>query len=226
MMRVRNDMHCFHEPFGEAWYYGEEARWPRKSEDSPHKRGLTFDSVLGNLESAARSRPVFSKDMAHFTDHLWQDGFLSRFKHTFLIRHPHKAIYSIHRNNPDFDLAEIGIDKQRRLFEIVHSRTGEFPPVLDSDDLLEDPHRMVQIYCEAVNIPFIPEALSWQPGSRAEVSWYDQGSWHDALKNSDGLKPQPHQEIDMAEAPERVLEICDQVMPHYLHLHRHRLRRN
>ncbi|MCP4301768.1 MAG: sulfotransferase family protein, partial [Gammaproteobacteria bacterium] len=28
MMRMRGDMTCFHEPFGEAWYQGEDARWP------------------------------------------------------------------------------------------------------------------------------------------------------------------------------------------------------
>ena len=34
MMRTRGDMTCFHEPFGEAWYQGEEALWPRLKPDS------------------------------------------------------------------------------------------------------------------------------------------------------------------------------------------------
>jgi hypothetical protein len=34
MMRMRGDLNCFHEPFGEAWYKGEDARWPRIQEDS------------------------------------------------------------------------------------------------------------------------------------------------------------------------------------------------
>ena len=29
MMRQRGDMECFHEPFGEAWYQGENPLWPR-----------------------------------------------------------------------------------------------------------------------------------------------------------------------------------------------------
>ena len=32
MMRQRGDMVCLHEPFGEAWYQGEEPRWPRTGE--------------------------------------------------------------------------------------------------------------------------------------------------------------------------------------------------
>jgi len=81
----------------------------------------------------------------------------------------------------------------------------------------------VEAYCRATGIPFKPEALGWQPGARHEVSWYDGGSWHQNLRDSDGLKPQPRAYIDIAEAPERVREIYDIVLPHYRHLHRHRL---
>ncbi|MEM7800727.1 MAG: hypothetical protein AAF633_16160 [Chloroflexota bacterium] len=44
---------------------------------------------------------------------------------------------------------------------------------IDSDDLLEDPHSMVEIYCNAVGIPYMKKALSWEPGARDEVSWWD-----------------------------------------------------
>ena len=46
------------------------------------------------------------------------------------------------------------------------------PPVIDSDDLLENPFEMVKLWCDAVGITFLPEALSWEPGSRDEVSWW------------------------------------------------------
>ena len=29
MMRQRGDLDCLHEPFGEAWYQGEDPLWPR-----------------------------------------------------------------------------------------------------------------------------------------------------------------------------------------------------
>ena len=71
MMRMRGDMACFHEPFGEAWYQGDDALWPRLTPDSPRQPGLTFASVLANLKGAAEKRPVFSKDMPQFTEHMW-----------------------------------------------------------------------------------------------------------------------------------------------------------
>ncbi len=62
MMRMRGDMACFHEPFGEAWYQGDDARAPRLTTGSPRKQGLTFDSVLTRMP-ADRSRPRTSAPM-------------------------------------------------------------------------------------------------------------------------------------------------------------------
>ena len=47
MMRMRGDMECFHEPFGEAWYQGEEPLWLRLTADSVRTPGLTLKR-MGN----------------------------------------------------------------------------------------------------------------------------------------------------------------------------------
>ena len=223
MMRMRGDFTCFHEPFGEVWYQGEDARWPRIRPDSPRTPGLTFAGVWQTLLDAAAAGPVFSKDFPHYIEHLWSDEFLDHFEHSFLIRDPAKVATSMHKHWPNFVLKEIAFLEQRALFDRLAERDGKPPPVIDSDDLLEDPHGIVAAWCDAVGIPFIPEALSWEPGERNEVSWYDGGSWHANLRDSDGLKPQPRSYIDISDAPERVREIHQIVLPHYRHLHAHRL---
>ena len=224
MMRMRGDMACFHEPFGEAWYQGEEARWPRIKPDSPRTPGLTFDSVWQTLLAAAVKGPVFSKDFPHYVEHLWSDDFLGHFTHSFLIRDPAKVATSMYKHWPDFVLKETAFVEQRALFDRLCEQLGTPPPVIDSDDLLENPHGIVEAYCAAVGIAFMPEALSWEPGKRDEVSWYDGGSWHQNLRDSDGLKPQPRQYIDISEAPDRVKEIYEMVLPHYERLHGFRLK--
>ena len=223
MMRMRGDMTCFHEPFGEAWYQGEDARWPRIRPDSPRTPGLTFAGVWAELQAAASKGPVFSKDFPHYIEHLWSDDFLDHFTHSFLIRDPAKVATSMYKNWPDFVLKEIAFVEQRELFDRLADKHGEIPPVIDSDDLLENPQGIIDAYCAAVGIPYIEEALSWEPGERDEVSWYDGGSWHANLRGSDGLKPQPRNYIDISEAPDRVKEIYETVLPHYRHLHAHRL---
>ena len=224
MMRQRGDMQCFHEPFGEAWYQGETPMWPRFRDGDVRTPGLTLESVWTGLQAAAEAGPVFSKDFPHYIDHMWTDTFLDHFTHSFLIRDPAKTITSMFDKWPDFHEKEVGFAEQRELFDRICDRAGEAPPVLDSDDLLEDPHGMVEAWCNAVGIPFMARALSWEPGARDEVSWWDGGSFHANLRNSDGLKPQKRKYVDISDAPDRVQEIHAAVLPHYEHLHGHRLR--
>ena len=225
MMRMRGDMTCFHEPFGEAWYQGEDPLWPRARPDSVRTPGLTLDGVWKTLREAASNGPVFSKDFPHYVAHMWTDERLDLFEHSFLIRDPAKTITSMFRHWPDFHPAEVGHAEQRALFDRLADRTGEAPPVIDSDDLLEDPHAVVEAWCEAVGVRFRPEALSWDPGARDEVSWWDGGSFHENLRSSDGLKRQPRTHIDIGRAPDRVKAVYEAVLPHYEHLRAHRLRR-
>ena len=223
MMRMRGDMTCFHEPFGEAWYRGEDARWPRRDPGGTPVAGLSFASVRQELMSAAAGGPVFCKDFAHYVSHLRDDGFLDQCCHSFLIRDPAKVVTSMYRHWPEFLLEETGFCEQRELFDRLCDRDGIPPVVIDSDDLLENPRGMVEAYCGAVGIPFIEAALTWEPGDRAEVSWYDGGSWHGNLRESDGLKPQPRRAVDIDDVPERIREIHDAVLPHFSHLHSFRL---
>ncbi|MEM8837860.1 MAG: sulfotransferase family protein [Pseudomonadota bacterium] len=224
MMRQRGDMTCFHEPFGEAWYQGEAPLWPRATASSKRTPGLTLQSVRDHLFGLAEADAIFIKDFPHYIDHMWDDAFLSHFTHSFLIRDPAKTITSMFDKWPDFHKKEVGFSEQRMLFDRITEMNGNPPPVLDSDDLLEDPVGMVRVWSEAVGIPFMESALSWEPGARDEVSWWDGGSFHANLRNSDGLKPQKRTYKEIGDVPDRVRTIYDECLTHYRHLHAFRLK--
>ncbi len=225
MMRQRGDMQCFHEPYGEAWYQGEDPLWPRLTADSKRTPGLTLDSVTETLKAAASKGPVFSKDFPHYIEQIWDHGLLSMFTHSFLIRDPAKTITSMYHRWPDFHEKEVGFPEQRQLFDRVADRLGSAPPVIDSDDMLENPASLVEAWCAAVGIPFIESALRWEPGARDEVSWWDGGSFHANLRDSDGLKAQARsQYVAIDDMPDRVKSVYEKMMPHYQHLHQYRLR--
>ncbi len=227
MMRVRGDFNCFHEPFGEVWYQGEAPDWPRFTDDSIRTPGLTYESVWDRLRLAADEGPVFTKDFPHYLVYpianFGGDEFLRQFNHSFLIRHPAKTVMSMFKHWPDFHDAEVGLVEQRALFDRLAELYGSPPPVIDSDDLLANPSGAVAAWCGAVGIPFLPEALSWEPGARDEVSWWDGGSFHDNLRNSDGLKAQPRTSADLSEAPQRVQDLVAEILPHYEHMYASRL---
>jgi hypothetical protein len=225
MMRQRGDLDCLHEPFGEAWYQGEDPLWPRFQPGDKTTPNLTIESVWEAIKAKAENGPVFIKDFPHYINHMWDEAFLSHFTHAFLIRDPAKTLTSLYARWPDFDELEVGNPEQRALFDLVSALNGKRPPVIDSDDLLEDPHGITAAFCEAVEIPFIPEALTWPAGGDpSEHSWWDGGSFHSNLAQSTGLTPQPRKYIDLEDAPERVRRVYRRMMPHYQHLFDHRLR--
>ena len=224
MMRQRGDLDCLHEPFGEAWYQGEAPLWPRFTDGEKTTKGLTIETVWEDIQARAEKGPVFLKDFPHYINHMWTPEFLGQFTHAFLIRDPAKTVTSIYDKWPDFDELEVGFPEQRALFDLLTALDGAPPPVIDSDDLLENPSQMVEAFCNAVDIPFIPEALSWEPGAdTGDYSWWDGGSFHANLRASSGLKPQTRRYVEIANAPDRVKRVHRRMKPHYNQLYQHRI---
>jgi len=226
MMRQRGDLDCLHEPFGEAWYQGEEPLWQRYNPGEVTTPGLTLESVWADIQQRASEGPVFLKDFPHYINHMWTPDFLSNFTHAFLTRDPAKTISSMFDKWPDFHEGEVGFPEQRALFDLLTAlNDGTPPPVIDSDDLLEDPVQMTAKFCNRVGIPFIKEALTWEPGGNpSEHSWWDGGSFHANLAQSTGLTPQVRKYVEVNDAPERVQQVHRRMKPHYDHLHQHRIR--
>jgi len=224
MMRQRGDLDCLHEPFGEAWYQGEDPLWPRFQPGDRTTPGLTIESVWEDIQNRAWHRPVFIKDFPHYISHMWTPEFLSRFTHAFLIRDPAKTITSIYNKWPGFDELEVGFPEQRALYDLLTALNGAPPPVIDSDDLLERPEAMVAAFCDHVGIPFVPEALSWEVGAdTAAYSWWDGGSFHANLRDSTGLTPQVRRYVEIDDAPVRVQRVYRRMQPHYTHLYKNRI---
>ena len=224
MMRRRGDFYCLHEPYGEAWYQGENPLSPRLAADGKRTPGLTLASVTKKLQSLAAEQAVFIKDFPHYITTIRDEKLLALFTHSFLIRDPAKTIPSMYDKWRDFHAAEVGFVEQRELFDDLMQQQGAPPPVLDSDDLLAAPQKMVARWCEAVGITHRPESLHWQPGARDEVSWWDGGSFHQNLRNSDGLKPQPRKYPNIADTPKRVQKTYQDCLPHYWYMYEYRLR--
>jgi len=224
MMRQRGDLDCLHEPFGEAWYQGESPLWQRFKEGEKTTPGLTLDSVWNDIKSRAEIGPVFLKDFPHYINHMWDAEFLSHFTHAFLIRDPALTITSMYNKWPDFDEGEVGFPEQRALFDLLTALNGKPPPVFDSGDILENPTKMVDLFCQSVGIPFLPEALSWDKGAdTSDYSWWDGGSFHKNLRESTGLTAQKRRYVGLDSLSDRVKQVHRRMEPHYRHLYKNRV---
>ena len=72
-MENRGDMTCFHEPYNEAYYYGEDRRNDRYYIADPTLKvtqGLSLATVHSKLTDLVQQEPVFIKDFAYSVAHI------------------------------------------------------------------------------------------------------------------------------------------------------------
>lgn len=213
MMRQRGDFACFHEPWNETYYYGEDRRSDRDRAVAA-RPGHTFASTWKEIAARAESGPVFVKDFVYSVEHDLDDDKVARLDHTFLIRDPRRVLQGMAEHWPDCTWEEVGFESLHRLFHRIAERDGKAPPVMSSADLLDDPEGTARAYCSAVGIEFDSAALSWDPGDRTEVSWYGEGTgpWHDTLRASSGIS-KPTTTYPPLEENHRLLEMYERSLP-------------
>jgi hypothetical protein len=101
--------------------------------------------------------------------------------HTFLIRHPSKAVPSYERlcypgsetGFDYFDPEEAGYRELRMLFDVVREanrRQGRPAPLLiESEELLKNPKDMMKLWCDDCGIDFDEDMLTWNEGTREHL---------------------------------------------------------
>lgn len=178
-MAERGDFTIVHEPFSLVTDFGEATIGDRIVQSQC--------DVVDALRALAQDAPVFFKDTTdfHYPALLSDRAFLRQAVHTFIIRHPAEAIASHFALNADLNRDEIGFGRLYEIFRHVRDETGKSPLVIDSDDLLNHPAETVRKYCAAVGIPFLPDALSWDPGMRSE--WQTTNRWHETTSKTSGF---------------------------------------
>jgi hypothetical protein len=207
MMAERGDHVVVHEPLSQVVDFGEAKVGDRVAR--------TEREAIAALRAIAADTPVFFKDTTDFRYPavLADQEFLAATTHTFIIRHPAEAIASHHALNPNLGRDEVGFAWLYEIFDAVRAATGATPVVVDSDDLLDHPADTVRAYCDAVAIPFMPDALHWQAGMRPE--WQATSQWHESTSRTGGFaRPAPGRVGVIASSP-LLRAYLDYHLPYY-----------
>jgi hypothetical protein len=178
-MVEREDMVALHEPFSDLAGLGET-----------DVEGRPFNSpvaLLDWLRNETHDVNVFVKDtpVRRHRELLADRCFLAEAQHAFLIRRPQEIAASFYAVEPDMNIDSIGLETLHALHTAVRDAGGHTPVVIDSDDLVARPEATMSAYCSAVGLPFMPEALTWKPGDRAE--WRRSARWHVDVAASSGF---------------------------------------
>ena len=222
MMAERGDFDVIHEPFGKSYYLSLERKSNRYSNMEFQSESNYYASILSMIQEKNCSKRVFIKDMAFYISHILSDDFLQGFEHTFLIRHPAKVLPSLFDKWQDFTFEEAGYQSLHELFQRVKGLSLQPPALIDSDDLLRNPSGIVDSYCKRVGIPFMAEALQWQPKSRHDIYW-DSDIWHSQVEQSRAFERQENKNYVSVRDNQYLRKMYDDCLPFYQKLYEYRL---
>jgi hypothetical protein len=212
-MLERGDLLALHEPFCNVADYGET--------DVDGRLVRSGTELIAAMRDAGR--PVFFKDTTdhHYPEVLADRDFLTRATHTFLIRPPDQIVASYAALRPEMTVEEVGLEHLHEIFTAVRDATGHTPLVVDSDDLVTDPPGTMAAYCDAVGLPFLADALTWQPSDRAE--WRRSSRWHQGASDSTGIERRSASYARTAENDAELAAFVAHHEPFYRELYAHRL---
>lgn len=214
----RDDFAVIHEPFS-ATYYRSVERRSDEFLDGPPDPDATAAAVLADVLEPREQR-TFVKDMAYHATAFMDAKFVGRFVNTFLIRHPREALASLHARHPEFTFEEAGYEQLARCYDLV-ATVAEAPPVVDAADLMRDAHGTMRAYCDVLDIPFVADALTWEPRDVDHFSSWDE--WHDHAQHSTGFG---QVEADPAPLSPELDAVYAHCLPLYERLHAVRIRAN
>jgi hypothetical protein len=209
----RDDIEVLHEPFSAAYYYGPDRLSNRYADVKPRPQN-SYENVLAQVFKPRRKR-LFLKDMAYQAKGVMGPEFIANFANTFIIRDPKYVLSSLHKMWPNFTLEETGYEELYWAFRYA-SEAGEDPVVVDAMTFSENPVGIISAYCERVDIPFRPDALSWKPGEVEE--WKSWEGWHEAAQQSTGIKRAERRDPVL---PEELQEAYQDCLPYYYTLAAH-----
>jgi len=163
---------------------------------------------------------VYEKHMTHHMRPGFGLDWAAGRANAFLIRDPAEVLASYTVKRADVTLDDIGVVRQRELFDREADRLGRAPPVVRGADVLADPRGMLMALCTTLGLPFREEMLSWPPGRRASDGVWAP-AWYDAVERSTGFETPPKRPDPVL--PDDLRRIADAARPHYEALLQHRL---
>ena len=189
MMRAwesRPDCRVVDEPFYGCYLLESRAQHPMREaiiRSQPQSR----EDVQAQLRLSEGCSLQYEKHMTHHMPRGVDLSWTVEAKHVFLIRSPARIIASYRQKMPTVSEEDIGIVRQRELFDEVSDILGERPPVMDSADVLANPEHMLQKLCHTLGIEWIEGAMTkWASGSRASDGvWAPH--WYAAVEASTGF---------------------------------------
>ena len=236
---ARHDVKFYFEPFAAADHFGPEGN-PKSFHKGLEEPDYTFTAVKTWLEADVKTdNNVFVKDMAYAV-HGRYNMIPVGYKHSFLIRNPEKVYRSLYKifvskRHLESETLKDWLPKEPNLYksltEIVNHVENNMKSdicIMDSDDIVKNPPKMVEKYCLKMGLCYTPELLSWEPGIPEDwciaSSYRTPGynAWFQDAFTSTGWRTDATKPSTMhGPLPQDVIRMIDEAIPYYEALRSH-----
>jgi len=219
----RPDTSVVDEPFYAAYLATSGVVHPMQAEVLASQPTDWQEVVRTLLGPVPAGRAIFYQK--HMTHHMlpgFGRDWAAKCRNAFLIRRPEDVLASYGNVREEASLEAIGLPQQRELFSEACDRLGRAPPVIDTADVLSNPHAAMTALCAALEIPFTERMLSWPAGRRASDGVWAP-AWYASVERSTGFTT-PHPPVRFEDLRDDLKPIADEARSIYEELSRHKLR--
>jgi len=177
------------------------------------------EKVVQQIILGEYDKPVaFFKQMTHHLVEINED-FLGKVNNILFIRDPKQIISSYAQVRSDVTMQDIGIEKQWHLFNFLKEKKYHCI-VLDSNEILKAPEKVLCSLCDALEILFYKEMLHWEAGSKKEDGVWAK-HWYGNVHRSTGFEKQKTSDRAL---PEYLEPLCNESKKYYDLLYQHSIK--
>ena len=222
MRSFENRSDCFvsDEPFYSYFLYKTGLKHPLS--DEVIKSGLIdYNEIIKYITGPIPSfkNIWYQKHMAHHILEGVNLDWIKSMKNCLLIRHPSDVILSYSKKNEINNIQQLGYLQQVEIYKMLTKEIGISPIIIDAQDLLREPRKILIAVCENLRIEFDDKMLSWPPGVRKTDGIWGK-HWYKQVEASTGFKP--YTKTDRI-IPPKYIKLNDECMQYYDFLYQNRI---
>jgi hypothetical protein len=215
----RNDTEVVDEPFY-AFYLNNNRSPPPCLDEILQSKSNSYEQVTSELtKEVCNSKVQYQKHMTHHMLTGIDLSWVKALQHCFLIRSPAQVVNSYSNSRGVCSVEDIGIKRQFELYQEISQISGQDIPIIDSNDVLKDPERILRLLCEKLGVEFMPAMLDWPHGSRTSDGVWAK-HWYKSVDDSNGFAPYSAKHVHLNDGQ---LEVVNQVEPFYQQLYEKRI---
>ena len=222
MRSFENRSDCFvsDEPFYSYFLHKTGLEHPLR--DEIIKSGvINYNQIINYVKGPIpHSKKIwYQKHMAHHI--LLKDdiNWIKSLNNCLLIRHPNEVMLSYLKKNEIDNIEQLGYVQKVKIYDTLDQELGKPPIIIDAQNLLEEPRKMLIKICENFQINFDEKMLSWPLGPRDTDGIWGK-HWYKQVESSTGFRPYVKNNGAISSKYKTIYSEC---MKHYDFLYQNRI---